>query len=461
MIDALTCFKAYDIRGKLEDEINEDIAYRIGRAYAEFLACKTVVVGGDNRLTSEALKNSLASGIIDAGCDVIDLGLTGTEEVYFATSYLNVDGGVQVTASHNPKDYNGMKLVKSDSRPISNNNGLLEIKRLAENQSYKNVSKTKGTIKHLSVINEYVEKVLSFVSIQNFKPTRVLTNAGHGSAGHVIDSIEREFKKRNVPIEFIKLDNNPDGNFPKGVPNPLLVENRSITSEALIESKADIGLAWDGDFDRCFFFDEKGRFVEGYYIVGLLAESILKKNPDEKIIHDPRLTWNTIEVVDRAKGKALSSKTGHAFIKDKMRKENAVYGGEMSAHHYFRDFSFCDSGMIPWLLIIELMSLQNKPLSQLVQDMEAVYPCSGEINYKVQNTKSIIDKVQKHFVSLNPKTDHTDGISLEFKDWRFNLRSSNTEPLLRLNVEARQNKELVQKKVQELEQLIVNGAPAK
>lgn len=457
MLDALTCFKAYDIRGKLTEEINEEVAYNIGRAFAEYLDSQTIVVGGDNRLSSETLKKSLTKGIVDTGCDVIDLGLTGTEEIYFATTHLGADGGVQITASHNPKDYNGMKLVKKESRPISNDNGLLEIKNLAESQKFKSKKNIKGEVKPLTLIDEYTEKMLSFISVKNLRPLKVLTNAGNGSAGHVIDSIERSLKKFKAPIEFIKINNKPDGHFPHGIPNPLLVENRELTSKALVESEAQIGLAWDGDFDRCFFFDENGRFIEGYYIVGLLAEAMLKKHPKEKIIHDPRLTWNTIDVVNQSKGFSVSSKTGHAFMKDKMRIENAIYGGEMSAHHYFRDFSFCDSGMIPWLLILELVSTANKPLSFLVNDAIERFPCSGEINFKVSDTVKAIERVSNYYIkNINDyEISHIDGLSMEFNNWRFNLRSSNTEPLIRLNVESRGDRNLLALKVDEITSLIL------
>ncbi len=449
----LTCFKAYDIRGKLGEELNEEIAYRIGRAFAQYLKAKTIVVGGDIRLTSNAIKLALANGIMDAGADVLDIGMSGTEEVYFASFHLDVDGGAEITASHNPIDYNGMKLVGRGALPISGDSGLNEIEDLANSQDFDEVEK-KGTLSKISILDDYIEHLLGYVATNKLKPLKLVVNAGNGAAGHVIDAIELCFKEQGVPVEFIKIHHQPDGNFPNGIPNPILKENRKSTSDAVIANRADMGIAWDGDFDRCFLFDENGEFIEGYYIVGLLAEAFLNKNSNEKIIHDPRLTWNTIDIVEKAGGIAIQSKTGHAFIKERMRKENAVYGGEMSAHHYFRDFSYCDSGMIPWLLISELVSKSGKPLSKLVGDRIAAYPCSGEINYKVNDAKASIKAVTEHFASLNPIIDEADGINMEFANWRFSLRSSNTEPLLRLNVEARADRQLVKQRVRKIEKII-------
>jgi len=475
----LSCFKAYDIRGKLGDELNPDVAYRIGHAYAKHLNAKKVVVGGDIRHTSEPLKLALAQGLMDAGAEVIDIGMVGTEEIYFASFYLDVDGGIEVTASHNPMDYNGMKLVGRGALPISGDSGLNDIRELAEHTEspYKaskpvvfnpvntpeasaaenNVfSGTDNAHKYSqqSILEPYFQHLMTYIDSNNFTPLKLVVNAGNGAAGHVIDAIEAQFKSANVPVEFIKVHHEADGSFPNGIPNPLLPENRAATADAVIANKADMGIAWDGDFDRCFLFDENGRFIEGYYIVGLLAESFLLKSPGEKIIHDPRLTWNTIDQVEAAGGKPIQSKTGHAFIKERMRLENAVYGGEMSAHHYFRDFAYCDSGMIPWLLVAELISVAGKPLSELVNERMAKYPCSGEINYRVADVSIVLDKILKHFAIENPVIDRTDGISLEFEQWRFNLRSSNTEPLLRLNVETRADEALMKAKVAEIEQLI-------
>lgn len=436
MTAPLTCFKAYDIRGRLGTELNEDIAYRIGRAYGQIYQPKTVVVGSDIRLTSEGLKQATARGLMDAGVDVIDLGMTGTEEVYFAAFHLDVQGGIEVTASHNPMDYNGMKLVRENAYPISADSGLKEIQALAMSQDFVEGTQ-KGTITQKSILIEFVDHLLTYIDLSQIKPLKLVVNAGNGAAGHVIDAIEQQFMQRLVPVEFIKVHHDANGNFPNGIPNPLLPENRAATRDAVLAHQADLGIAWDGDFDRCFLFDETGQFIEGYYIVGLLAQAFLLKSPGEKIIHDPRLTWNTIDMVEQNNGEVIQSKCGHAFIKEQMRKDNAIYGGEMSAHHYFRDFAYCDSGMIPWLLVIELLSQTGKPLSELVNERIAKFPCSGEINFVVDDSKATIQRVLDYFAPQQPVMDTTDGISLDFGKWRFNLRASNTEPLLRLNIESK------------------------
>jgi phosphomannomutase len=442
----LTCFKAYDIRGKLGEELNEDIVYRIGRAYARFLKPKTVVVGGDMRLTSESLKQAVARGLQDEGADVIDIGLCGTEEIYFATSHLKTDGGIVITASHNPIDYNGMKMVREGSRPISGDSGLNDIKHLAEvNDFGEPAADSRGSYRQESVLDAYVQHLLSYVDVSQLKPLKLVVNAGNGAAGHVIDALEP-----HLPFEFVKVHHQPDGNFPNGIPNPLLPENRAATSNAVTEAKADMGIAWDGDFDRCFLFDETGAFTEGYYIVGLLAEAFLIKTPGSKIIHDPRLIWNTIDIAERNGGAAIQSKTGHSFIKERMRNEDAIYGGEMSAHHYFRDFAYCDSGMIPWLLVAELICRKNKPLSELLEDCIARFPSPGEINSKVDDPAKAIKRVLEHYRSEAKNIDETDGISMEFDQWRFNLRMSNTEPVVRLNAESRGDLNLVQEKTNEV-----------
>jgi phosphomannomutase len=440
----LTCFKAYDIRGQLGTELDENVAYRIGRAYAEFLQPKTIVLGGDVRLTSEALKAALSEGIRDAGSDVIDIGMVGTEEVYFATSHLNADGGIEVTASHNPMDYNGMKPIREGSRPISSDTGLLDIKRMAEENQFADVDADKrGGYTEVSILDDYLDHLLGYIDAQVITPLKLVMNAGNGAAGHVVDALEARFAQLNLPIEIIKINNEPDGTFPNGIPNPILHENRAPTIDAVLEHGADLGIAWDGDFDRCFLVDEKGNFIEGYYIVGLLAEAFLKKNPGAKVVHDPRLTWNTIEVADKNGGQAIQSKTGHAFIKERMRAEDAVYGGEMSAHHYFRDFFYCDSGMIPWLLVMELVSTTGKPLSELVNDMVVAYPSPGEINRKIDDPQAAIKRVRDHYEATASVIDLTDGVSMEFPEWRFNLRMSNTEPYVRLNLETRGDTELL------------------
>ena len=442
----LTCFKAYDIRGQLGTELNEDVAYRIGRAFAEFLQPKNVVLGGDVRLTSEELKQALAKGICDTGADVIDIGVVGTEEVYFATSYLETDGGIEVTASHNPLDYNGMKPVRENSKPISSDTGLLQIKAMAEENNFPEVNESaRGSIKQVSILEPYLDHLLDYIDLSAIAPMKLVMNAGNGAAGHVVDAIEQRFKSAGVPVEIVKIFNEQDGHFPNGIPNPILHENRAPTIDAVLEHKADMGIAWDGDFDRCFLVDEKGNFIEGYYIVGLLAEAFLNKNPGAKVVHDPRLTWNTIDVAKRGGGEAIQSKTGHAFIKERMRSEDAVYGGEMSAHHYFRDFFYCDSGMIPWLLVLELVSKTGNPLSELVKQMVEAYPSPGEINRKVSDAKAVIAAVTEKYQDQALVIDTTDGVSMEFPEWRFNLRMSNTEPVIRLNIESRADHQILQK----------------
>ena len=451
----LTCFKAYDIRGKLGTELNEDIAYKIGRAYGQIYQPQTVVVGCDIRLSSEDLKQATIRGLNDAGVNVLDLGMTGTEEVYFGAFHLDVQGGIEVTASHNPMDYNGMKLVRENSRPISADTGLKEIQALAESGNFIDATH-KGLVEKYNILPEFVDHLMTYIDPTKIRPMKLVTNAGNGAAGHVIDAIEEKFKALNIPVEFIKIHHEADGNFPNGIPNPILIENRDSTSQAVLKHGADMGIAWDGDFDRCFLFDEKGQFIEGYYIVGLLAQAFLLKQAGEKIVHDPRLTWNTLDIVEKHQGIAVQSKSGHAFIKDVMREHNAVYGGEMSAHHYFRDFAYCDSGMIPWLLAVSVLSETGQSLSSLVEDMIAKFPCSGEINFKVADTQVTIQKIFDHFADQNPVIDQTDGVSLDFGIWRLNVRASNTEPLLRLNIEsdASKNPEPIQVYVDQLTQLI-------
>ncbi|HRH76574.1 MAG TPA: phosphomannomutase [Cellvibrionaceae bacterium] len=440
----ITCFKAYDIRGRVPDELNEDVAYRVGRAFAEYLNAKRLVVGHDIRLTSPVLTDALVRGMTDAGADVIHIGQCGTEEVYFATFALEVDGGICVTASHNPMDYNGMKLVREGSKPISGDTGLLDIKALAESGQFK-ASARKGLVESRDVRATYVEHLLTYVNTQTLKPMKVVVNAGNGGAGAVVDALQA-----HLPFEFIKIHHTPDGNFPNGIPNPLLPENQGVTAQAVLEHGAAVGIAWDGDFDRCFFFDEKGNFVEGYYLVGLLAEAFLAKHPGAKIVHDPRLTWNTVDVVSQAGGVPVQSKTGHAFIKERMRLEDAVYGGEMSAHHYFKTFAYCDNGTIPWLLVLELMQQKNLPLSALVEERIRKFPCSGEINRTVRNTQEMLARVEAHFAPEAVLIERVDGLSMAFEHWRFNMRSSSTEPLARLNVESRGDEALMRAKTQEL-----------
>ena len=445
---AIKGFKAYDLRGRIPDELNADVAYRVGRAYAEWLKPQRVIVGRDIRLSSAELCDALTRGLMDSGVDVYDIGLCGTEVVYYATFAEKMDGGIMVTASHNPMDYNGMKFVREQSRPISGDTGLQEIRKIAEDDAY-SLPARKGTRVDLDVWTKYIAHLLSYLDLSKLKPLKIVVNAGNGGAGAVIDQIEQY-----LPFKFIKVNHNPDGTFPNGVPNPMLEDNRASTIAAIREHKADFGIAWDGDYDRCFFFDEHGGFIEGYYIVGLLAASFLRKESGARIVHDPRLTWATLDIVQSLGGKAVVSKSGHAFMKDVMRNADAAYGGEMSAHHYFREFSYCDSGQIPWLLVAQIVCESGKPLSKLVDERIAKFPASGEINRKVTDAKATIARVQERYAKDALHVDFIDGLSVEFPMWRFNLRSSNTEPLIRLNVESRGDAALMQSKTAELLALI-------
>ena len=440
----IDCFKAYDVRGRIPDQLNEDVAYRIGNATAEFLDAKRIVLGRDIRLSSQVLADAVARGLIDAGVEVLDIGLGGTEMVYFATGHLGADGGIMVTASHNPADYNGLKLVRQKARPISGDSGLADIRKLAEKDE-RLMAAGKGRRRATDIQQAYVDKLLSFVDVDKLKPLRIVVNAGNGGAGLQIDQLEPA-----LPFEFIKIHHEPDGTFPNGVPNPMLAENRQATIDAIRDSGANFGIAWDGDFDRCFFFDENGRFIEGYYIVGLLAESLLVGHPGAAIIYDPRLTWNTLDIVAAHGGRAVQSKSGHSFIKEVMRREDALYGGEMSAHHYFRDFYYADSGMIPWLLVAQIVSVTGRSLADLVNACMAKYPSSGEINREVADTRAAIALFNEKYRADALAVDETDGISMEFADWRFNLRASNTEPVIRLNVESRSDAGLMRAKTAQL-----------
>jgi phosphomannomutase/phosphoglucomutase len=447
----LPCFKAYDIRGRVPDELNEDLARRIGLAMSAQLGPGPVVLGRDVRLSSPSLQAALADGFHAAGRELIDIGVGGTEEVYFQTDHLKAAGGVMVTASHNPMDYNGMKLVREGSRPISGDSGLFAIRDFAA--SHQTPIPAGTAAPHvMSDKTAYIQHLLGYVQRDQLKPLKIVVNAGNGGAGLVIDQLAP-----HLPFEFIRIQHEPDGHFPNGIPNPLLPECRAATADAVRDHGADFGVAWDGDFDRCFFFDADGRFIEGYYLVGLLAATLLTRHPGGKVIHDPRLTWNTIEMVREAGGVPVLSKTGHAFIKERMRAENAIYGGEMSAHHYFREFAYCDSGMIPWLLIAELVCSSGLSLAELVEDRMRAFPCSGEINFKIADARAATERVMTHYAHQSPSLDHTDGISADFGHWRFNLRSSNTEPLLRLNVESRGDAALMHERTAELSALITGA----
>ncbi len=445
----IRCFKAYDVRGQVPTTLDEDIAWRIGRAYAAHLAPTTVVVGRDMRLSSAALCDALVRGLTEAGVDVFDIGLCGTEEVYFATAHGGHGGGIMVTASHNPPDYNGMKLVREDARPLSGDSGLAEIRAMAEAGDFPPPVARAGQRHAYDVREAYVRHLLSYVDADALPALTIVANPGNGTAGPALAALAP-----HLPFRFEKLHFEPDGRFPNGVPNPLLPENRKPTSDAVLASGADLGIAWDGDFDRCFLFDGRGRFIEGYYIVGLLATAFLMKQPGERIVHDPRLVWNTQDLVAAHGGIAVETKAGHAFIKERMRAEDAVYGGEMSAHHYFRDFAYADSGMIPWLLITEIMGRAGKSLAALVDERMAKFPASGEINREVSDAKAVIEAVGARYRAEALEEQHVDGLSLTFADWRFNLRASNTEPLLRLNVESRGDAPLMEAKTRELLALI-------
>ncbi|MGE5409657.1 MAG: phosphomannomutase [Clostridiales bacterium] len=446
-MDKISSFKAYDIRGKVGSELNTELAYNIGRAYTKLLNLKTAVVGHDVRTSSVELSDALIKGLTDSGVDVTDIGLCGTEMIYFATPFLNADGGIMITASHNPPEYNGLKFVKKGSVPVGYDSGLNEVEKIILGKNFDQLSEKKGKITQKDVMPDFINNLKKFYDKDKIKPLKVVVNGGNGCVGLALDAIEN-----NLPIKMIKVFTEPDSNFPNGVPNPLLPGNRQPSIDAVRKNNADLGVAWDGDYDRCFFFDEKGNFIEGYYIVGLLAKSILKKHPGEKIVHDPRLVWNTIEVVSNNEGQAIESKSGHAFIKEKMREVNAIYGGEMSAHHYFRDNAYSDSGMIPFLLVLQLISEEGKPLSKLVEEMVNNFPCSGEINTTIENPAEKIKELDSMFTS--GKKEYLDGLSVEFDNWRFNVRMSNTEPILRLNVESRKDQKLMEEKTEELLKII-------
>jgi phosphomannomutase len=441
----LSAFKAYDVRGRIPDEINADLIYQTARAYAAFLKPRKICVGHDIRLTSREFAEAAMRGLTDSGVDVLDIGLCGTEGTYFATFHYKLDGGLMVTASHNPPDYNGLKLVREQSKPIGADTGLKDIAAMVAGGKLPPPAAAKGKVQKLDTSADYVQHLLSYVNLKALRKLKVVVDAGNGGAGLTVDKLEP-----HLPFEFIKVRHKPDGHFPQGVPNPMLEGNRGPSLEALRKSGADVGIAWDGDYDRCFFYDSKGAFIEGYYLVGLLAESFLNKQPGARIVYDPRLTWNTVDIVKRMGGVPVMSKSGHAFIKQKMREVDGAYGGEMSAHHYFRDFSYCDSGMIPWLLVLERVCESGKSLDELVAARIAAFPASGEINRKLADVKKALAGAEARYAQGADNVDHTDGVSVEFKDWRFNLRGSNTEPLVRLNVESRGNQALMHEKTAEL-----------
>ncbi|MCH7904258.1 MAG: phosphomannomutase [Armatimonadetes bacterium] len=441
MGEHLACFKAYDVRGRVPEDLDADLAYKIGRAFADETEAKRVVVGHDIRLSGPELSEALTKGLNDAGVDVTDIGLCGTEMVYFATAHYGFDGGIMITASHNPPGDNGMKMVRSESRPISGDTGLYSIERRAFESKWE--CEGSGTNREKDVYDDFVQHLLKFCDPATMRPLKVVAKAGNGGAGIAINKLAPF-----LPLEITEMQFEPDGSFPNGVPNPILADSRKDIEDELQKGGYDFGVAWDGDYDRCFFLDGQGRFIEGYYIVGVLARAMLAKNPGEAIVYDPRLTWNTLEIVEKARGRAVICKSGHAFIKEKMRAENAVYGGEMSAHHYFRDNWYCDSGMIPFLLIAQLISETGQPLGEMVAEMIERYPCSGEINSVVDDVPGTLERVESRYKT--GEIDKIDGLSVEFDEWRFNLRGSNTEPVIRLNVESRASPALVDEKAGEL-----------
>jgi len=443
-------FKAYDVRGVYPTEVNEELAYRVGRIFSAMFAAETVVVGHDIRLSGRALVDALTEGLRHGGTKVIDIGQCGTEMIYFATAHLEADGGIMVTASHNPKEYNGMKLVRKGARPISGDTGLKEIGEMAVASNFVHAQvagKTLGELEKVDIIPAYIEHLLTYVDKSALKPMKIVANPGNGGAGPIMKELAK-----HLPFEFVSIFDEPDGSFPNGVPNPILMPNREATAKVVRETGADLGIAWDGDFDRCFLFDENAEFIEGYYIVGLLAEVFLLKEPGAKIMYDPRLTWNTEAILERDGGVPVRCKSGHAFMKECMRQNEVLYGGEMSAHHYFRDFSYCDSGMIPWLLVAELMCRSGKKLSELVGARVDMFPCSGEINRKVADSPAILKALEEKYA--DGEQDKMDGLSVAYADWRFNVRTSNTEPVMRLNVETKGDKELLAAKTAEILEII-------
>jgi phosphomannomutase len=445
MGELLACFKAYDVRGVVPTELDPDLAYRIGRAFADETGAATVCLGHDIRLSGPELGESLARGLTDAGVDVADLGLVGTEMVYFATAFYGYDGGVMITASHNPPEYNGMKMVRRESRPISGDTGLKSIERRAYEGRWQRHGSGKRSGK--DAYSDFVEHLLGFDREKSIKPLKVLACAGNGAAGVAMEALIPRF-----PLQVERMQFEPDGRFPNGVPNPILPESRAGVEARMREASFDFGVAWDGDYDRAFFFDETGAFIEGYYMVGLLAQAVLADHPGATVIFDPRLTWNTLEVVARSGGRPVMCKSGHAFIKERMRAEDAEYGGEMSAHHYFKGHWFCDSGLIPLVLVSKIVSATGRSLGDLTREMQEKYPCSGEINSTVSDVAGTLARVSERYA--DGTQDWTDGLSVEYRDWRFNLRGSNTEPVIRLNVESRGDRSLMQEKTAEVLSLV-------
>lgn len=456
----MKAFKAYDIRGVYPRDINEDLAYELGLAFVSEYQAKSMIVGRDIRESSPILFERLIAGIMDAGCDVISLGICGTEEVYFNTAYHQADGGIMITASHNPKNHNGFKLVGKSAEPISLDTGLITLKdRILANNFIK--ASKRGRLIENSDRSAYLQKLLSFVPdflkdetsrhSSSFRKLKIVCNSGNGCAGETLDRLEPY-----LPFELIKIHHEPDGAFPNGVPNPLIVERRADTREAILRYQADFGVAWDGDFDRCFFFDETGEFIDSSYIVGLMSEALLKEHPDATIVLDTRQILNSESVIQSAGGQIEISSGGHSPMKRSMRDIEALYGGEMSAHHYFRDFYYCDSGMIPFLLISDLISQQQKTLGELVSDARKAYPCSGELNYIVTSPEQLIADIRDLYQSEAVSMDEIDGLSIRLENARINVRKSNTENYLRVNIETIGNENLVLQ-IQKMLESIIHG----
>jgi phosphomannomutase len=446
-------FKRYDIRGRIGIDLDEEVARRIARGFAKLTGAAAVVLARDCRESSPDLAKAVAAGLMAEGVRVLDLGLAGTEEMYFATAHLGAGGGIMVTASHNPKDYNGLKLVGAGAVPLSEVDfaQLRVISRAGESDRLPGG----GLETVVGVRKAYVALVADMVGAGRLGRLRVLVNSGNGAAGPTLDALAEGLATRGARLDLVRIHHDPDGHFPNGVPNPLLPENRPQTSAAVLKASADFGVAFDGDFDRCFLFDGDGDFVDGEHVVALLAREALARHPGAAIVHDPRVIWAVEDVIRSSGGRSVLAPTGHVFLKAAMRREAAVYGGEMSAHHYFRDFMSCDSGMIPWLLVAGLLSRSGKGLTELVGDLRQRFPSSGEINYRVEDVPAVLTRVEAALLPSARGVDRTDGLSLDMGGWRLNLRASNTEPLLRLNVEARADAGLVTEGVARIEALVL------
>ena len=436
-------FKAYDVRGIYPTELDEDGAHATGRAYVEQFEPRRIAVGRDMRLSSPSMAAALIRGVTEAGCDVLDLGLVGTEMVYFAVGELDLDGGVAVTASHNPKDYTGMKIVRRGALPVGGDSGLLDIRDRAMALGDASEGQSLGQVQEYDVWPAYVERVLSFVDVSAIRPLRVVIDAANGMAGVMLPPV-----LERLPIEAVRYYFEPDGTFPNHEPNPLLPENREFIVERTTTEGADFGVAFDGDADRCFFVDDEGEFVPGDFVTALLAESVLEKSPGGKIIYDVRASWAVPETIEAAGGTPLINRVGHAFIKHRMREEGAVFGGEVSGHYYFRDFSQADSGVVPFLLMLELVSRRGEKLSEILRPYRDRYFITGELNTPVPDVALKLEELEDRF-GPQGEVSHLDGISVNADDWHFNVRPSNTEPLLRLNLEAR-SKELMEQKRDEV-----------